>query len=103
MTSSPCLIRYTLREMRPVEMKPPAPNDPIIGRMTGSRILTFYARNLSHTLTKSMVLSRTLVKIISKYKEASLTLTDSPQMKISHLYKSSFQIRHFGTQGIFQK
>ena len=64
---------------------------PIIGRRPASRIHVFYSRNLSHTLAERMVLSGILVKLISKYEETNLTLTDGPQIKIRHYSKAHFK------------
>ena len=57
---------------------------PTIGMKPGSRILVSYSRNLFCTLTERVVLPGILVKVISKYKEANLTLTDYAQIKISY-------------------
>ena len=71
-TSSICLIHCKLREISPVEIKPPAQSGtlcPTIGTRPDSRILVSYSRNL----TKRMVLSGILVKITNKYKETNLS------------------------------
>lgn len=60
---------------------------PVIGRRPGSRILVFYSRNLSHTLTKRMVLSGILVEIISKYRKEILFSQAVLKLKLAIIQK----------------